>query len=114
MSELILYHNNSCSKSNCVYNILADSGKKFITVNYIQNPLNENEIRVLLKKLNLYAIQIIRQNEPEFLPYQNQSLSEEECVTLLVMYPSLMQRPIVVNGQKAIIARPPELVLTIV
>lgn len=66
------------------------------------------EVKSLLRKLGLRAIDIVRQKEPEWQPFKDRVLTNDEIVRVLVKHPILIERPIVVNGDKAVIARAPE------
>lgn len=91
--------------------MLIESGVLFTLRNYIAEPLNRQELLQLLQKLQLPPVGIIRRKEPLFVAVHGEAnLTDEECIKLLLSYPELMERPIVVNGEKAIVARPPEVV----
>ncbi len=68
----------------------------------------------MLKILSIKPIDLIRQHEEEFESYRNKELSDEEIFTLLIKYPKLIERPIIVSDNKAILGRPPEKVLDII
>lgn len=81
---------------------------------YMSDPLSPDELKDLLKKLRLNAFDLVRQNESLYQEqYANKQLSEDEWIQVLIAHPSLMQRPIVVKGAIAIIARPPEKLLAL-
>lgn len=99
-------HNNRCGKSRECLAFLDKSGQEYEIVDYLKKPLKFREIKSLLKKLGLSAIDIVRTNESEWLPFKGQELSNDEIVRILAQYPILIQRPIVANRSKAVIARP--------
>lgn len=110
-----IYHNVRCSKSREACSILEEKGIKPEVVEYLKTPLSETELKALLKKLNMKAEEIVRKSEDLYKEkYKGKKLSETEWVKVLVKNPILIERPIFVNGNKAVIGRPPERVLEIV
>lgn len=104
-----ILHNNRCSKSRLGLKILEESAAEFEIVNYLENPLDGEEIRSMLKKLNLPAEAIIRKGEKDFKEnYKGKTLSEAEWIDAMVKFPKLIERPIVIKGDKAVVGRPPE------
>jgi arsenate reductase (glutaredoxin) len=104
-----ILHNNRCSKSRCALELLQDKGVDFEIVRYLDEPLSKLELKELLVKLNLPIEDIIRKGENEFKEnYKGKKMSENEWLDALVRFPKLLERPIVIKGDKAIIARPPE------
>lgn len=103
-----ILHNNRCSKSRQCLLFLNEENADIEIVDYIKNPLSETEIRELLRKLNLSALEIIRKNEPEWKENKPEIITEEALIVLLVKFPKLIERPIVIDGEKAMIVRPPE------
>lgn len=104
-----ILHNNRCSKSRLGLKILEESGAEFEIVNYLENPLDGAEIKSMLKKLNLPAEAIIRKGEKDFKEnYKGKSLSEAEWIDAMVKFPKLIERPIVIKDEKAVVGRPPE------
>lgn len=104
-----IYHNPRCQKSRKTLEILEKSGKSFEVVKYLETPPTEDEIRKVLVLLNLNAENLIRKNESIWKEnYKNKLLSEDELITIMAKNPKLIERPIVVKGNKAIIGRPPE------
>ena len=109
-----IYHNNRCSKSRCGLEILNDSGKTFEIVNYLVDVPTINDIEQLLTLLNIKPLELIRKNEAIWKSkYKGLILSDNELVKIMTEHPKLIERPIVINGDKAIIGRPPELIKTI-
>lgn len=105
-----IFHNNRCSKSRCALEILANSEKEYVVRDYQKQPPNKKEISQLLKKLDIPAIELVRKNEKAWQSYrEHPDLSEEDIIEALVTHPVLIERPIVVFADKAIIARPPEI-----
>ncbi len=107
-----IYHNNRCSKSRAACQLLADKGVATEIVDYLKTPPSADELRALLGKLGLSAAQLVRRGEAVFKThYAGRSLSEDEWLAALVAHPILIERPIVVRGERAVLGRPPERVL---
>lgn len=110
-----IYHNNRCQKSRLGVKFLEKNKLDFEIINYINDPLNMDEIKFLLKKLKIKPIELIRKNELIWKTnYKNKKLSDEEIVMAMVDNPILIERPIIVNGDKAIIGRPTEKISEVV
>lgn len=104
-----IYHNPRCGKSRCAIEILEKSGKPFEIVKYLDDVPSKTELKSLLKKLQIAPIQLVRTNEAVWKEnYKKQTLSDDELIEILIKNPILIERPIVVNGSKAVIGRPPE------
>jgi len=107
--KLTIYQKPTCSKCRETMAILKEEGVSFDAIDYFIDPLDAATIRSLLEKLHLPAMAIVRKNEPAYRELEmSDTMSEEEIVTLLSNHPELVQRPIVVRGDSAVIARPPE------
>lgn len=114
MSNTVLriYHNPRCSKSRSACALIAESGITAEVVEYLQAPPSREELRSLLKKLGMNPAELVRQGEVEFKEhYAGRILTDDEWLDAMVAHPILIERPIVVCGDKAIVARPPERVL---
>lgn len=109
------YHNPRCSKSREALQLLRDKGVEPEVVLYLETPPDAAELQALLKKLKLKPRELMRQKEPEYkeLGLDDASLSDAELIAALARCPKLIERPILIKGSKAIIGRPPELVLEI-
>jgi arsenate reductase len=109
MSEITIYHNNRCSKSREAMCILDEIKTKANVIEYLITPPTEDDLKSLLKKLGMEAHELVRKNETIYKEkFDGKKMTEEQWIKAFVKYPILMQRPIVVKGNKAIIARPPE------
>ncbi len=110
--EFVIYHNPKCSKSRQALSILESKGAKVTIKLYLEDPLNENQIETLLKKLRISARDLIRRSEDDFRR-SDLSLNSEEHLLLSFManHPRIIERPIVVCGERAVLGRPPENVL---
>ena len=106
-----IFHNNRCSKSRCALQYLEDSKLEFKIVHYLQDVPSVDELSNLIKKLGLKPIDLVRKNESIYKEqFKNGSYTDEKWLQILHEYPILIERPILIQGNKAIIARPPELV----
>jgi len=115
MSDFIIYHNPRCSKSRQTLEILNKQNVDTEIVLYLETPPSAEEVTSILQKLGLSSRDIIRKGEEEYklLNLKDQSLTENELITFMSENPKLIERPIVVKDDKAIIGRPPENVLSL-
>jgi arsenate reductase len=110
-----IYHNSRCSKSRSGLEILEKSGKDFEIVPYLENTPSKEELKHILSLLNIKAKNLIRKNEAVWKDnFKGKVLTEEQLIEAMVTYPKLIERPIVLNGKKAVIGRPPEKILDII
>ena len=104
-----IYHNPRCSKSRQGLAILQDANMDFQIINYLKNPISFDELSNILQKLDIPAINLVRKNEGVWKEnFKNKDLSEKEIIEAMVAFPKLIERPIVVKGEIAVIGRPPE------
>lgn len=115
MDQVTIYHNPRCSKSRQALAILSGQGIEPEIVLYLQTPPTETELRALLKKLGLKAEDILRKGEDEYISHIAPSgeISEDQLISLMVRHPKVIERPIICKGEKAVIGRPPEKILSI-
>ncbi len=110
-----IYHNSRCTKSRQGLALLQNAGVDLEIIEYLKNPLNKDELKDLLKKLGIPAIELIRKNEAIWKEqFKTKNLSETELIDAMVQFPKLIERPIVVNGNSAVIGRPTEKINTII
>lgn len=110
-----IYHNNRCSKSRCGLEILENSGKKFEVVKYLENTPSEKELKEIIKLLGIAPIDLVRKNEKVWKEeFKGKELSDAELIKAMIKHPKLIERPIVVNGNKAVVGRPPEIIKEII
>ncbi|HHH50081.1 MAG TPA: arsenate reductase (glutaredoxin) [Saprospiraceae bacterium] len=104
-----IYHNPRCSKSRQTLAILQENGVEPEIILYLTDTPSREELQSLLKKLDMKAEQIIRKGEAIYKEkYKGKNLTEEEWIDAMVEHPKLIERPIVVNGDAAVLGRPPE------
>ncbi|AQA19849.1 arsenate reductase (glutaredoxin) [Halioglobus japonicus] len=115
MSEFTIYHNPRCSKSRNTLALLEENGIEPEVLLYLETQPDEAEIRALLSKLDLTAAQLVRKGEDA---YKENGLSKDssdaDIVTAMASHPKLIERPIVVRGDQAVLGRPPENVLGLI
>jgi arsenate reductase len=114
MSEttIRIYHNPRCSKSRAACSLIEEKGAVAEVIEYLKTPPSEDELRALLKMLGMKAFDIVRRGEAVFKEhYAGRTLTDEQWLDALVAHPILIERPIVVRGRRAVLARPPEKVL---
>jgi arsenate reductase (glutaredoxin) len=107
---MVVYQKPTCSKCRETLALLRESGAKFEAVNYYEIPLTAQRLRELIDKLGVTAREILRRDEPlaRHLDLGEGGLSDDELIKVMVENPDLIQRPIVVRGDKAVLCRPPE------
>ncbi len=106
---ITIYHNARCSKSREGVCFLEETKQPFQVINYIENTPTKAELKDLLQKLNMPAIDLVRKKESIWIEnYKGQNLTEDEIIQAMIDNPKLIERPIIVNGDKAVIARPAE------
>ena len=113
MSEYKIFHNSRCSKSRQALQILQDSNCDIEIINYLETDLDVSLIKDVLKKLSLKPRDILRTSEQYYKDknLKEDNLSDDDLIDYMIKHPKLIERPIVIKGQKAVIARPPENVL---
>ncbi len=113
MADITIYHNPRCSKSRQTLALLEEGGASPELVLYLDTPPSEVEIRGLLAKLGLSPRELMRKGEEVYKEkgLADDSLSEEQLIAAMSAHPILIERPIVVSGDRAVLGRPPENVL---
>jgi len=115
MTDLTLYHNPRCSKSRGALELLEARGLTPTVVRYLETPPNAAQLHDLLGKLGIGARDLLRTGEDEYktLNLADASLSDDDLIAAMPAHPKLIERPILVAGNKAMIGRPPEKILEI-
>jgi len=113
--EVIIYHNPKCSKSRKTLEIIKSKNIEPTIILYLVNKLSKTEVENLLSKLGLSIRNILRTGEDEYKNnnLKNENLSDNKLIEFLIKFPKLLQRPIVVKNNKAVIGRPPENILNL-
>jgi arsenate reductase len=111
--KTVIYHNSRCSKSRAALALLQERNQDVEIVEYLKDIPTEKTLKDLIKLLGIKPIQLIRNKEEAFKPYKDQKLTDKQCIALMVKFPVLIERPIVIKGEKAIVGRPPQLIIDI-
>jgi arsenate reductase len=113
MTDLTLYHNPRCSKSRGALELLEARGLAPTVVRYLETPPSIEQLRELLGKLGIAPRSLLRSGEDEYkaLNLADAGLSDEQLIIAMVTHPKLIERPILVAGDRAVIGRPPEKIL---
>ena len=115
MTNLVIFHNPRCSKSRQTLSIIQERDLDLNVVEYLKNPPSKTELKTILKKLGIRPIDLMRKGETLFKEknLNDPSVTDEYLIDCMVENPILIERPIVIRGEKAIIGRPPERVMEI-
>ena len=113
--KIIIYHNPKCSKSRKALEIIKSKNIEPTIVLYLTNKLSRTEVENLLSKLGLSIRYILRTEEDEYKNnnLKNENLTDDKLIDFLIKFPKLLQRPIIVRNNKAVIGRPPENILDV-
>jgi len=104
-----IYHNPKCSKSREGLCLLNDLNKDVEIINYMTTAISYNELEEIIKLLDIKPIELVRTKESIWKDlYKDKNLSDNEIIEAMVAHPKLIERPIVINGNKAVIGRPTE------
>lgn len=107
-----IFHNPRCSKSRCALAIIQEKNLEVEIIKYLEEPPSIEEIRDLLNKLGMKAEDLVRKGENDFKEnFKGKTLTEEEWIHAMAKYPKLIERPIFIKGNKAVVGRPPERIL---
>lgn len=114
MTDIIqIYHNPRCSKSRQTLALIEERGVSPEIILYLENPPSVSDLKSLLKKLGIDARALLRKGEQDYKDnnLNDLSLTDDELIKKMTQFPKLIERPIVINGQRAVLGRPPENVL---
>ncbi len=108
-NPIVIYHNARCSKSRSACELVAAHGLQAEIIDYLTTPPSKEVLRSLLQKLGMKAQELVRRSENVFKEhYAGKTLNDEQWLDALVAHPILIERPIVVRGQRAVVGRPSE------
>ena len=115
-TKTVIYHNSGCSKSRETLQILQDSNIEPEIIDYLKTPPSAQELKRIIEMLGVSARDLLRRTEEVYKQanLDNDSLSDDDIINAIVEHPALLQRPIVICGDRAVIGRPPTLVLEII
>ncbi len=110
MTQITIWHNPRCSKSRQTLALLENANSEVHIVKYLEDSPSAEEISHVLKKLGISARELLRKGEEEYkaLNLANPDLDEQAIIQAMVAHPKLIERPIVIKGNKAVLGRPPE------
>ncbi len=116
MSDIQILHNPRCSKSRQTLALLEEKGIEPEVIKYLDTPPSATELKAILQKLGISARDLLRKGEEDYkaLNLKDPSLDEDALIDAMVKHPKLIERPIVINNNKARLGRPPESVLDII
>ena len=104
-----IYHNPRCSKSRLGVAFLEDNKKEFEIIKYLTDTLSVAELTEIINTLQIKPIELVRKNEKIWKDeFKGKELSDAQIIEAMVSNPKLIERPIVINGNKGVIARPTE------
>jgi arsenate reductase len=107
--KVTLYHKPTCGTCQKVMKALQEKGAEVTAIEYLKTPPSEAELDAILKKLNMEPEELARKKEPLFEEkFSGKTLSRAQWLKVLHTNPVLIERPIVVMGERAVVARPPE------
>ncbi len=114
-SQIKIFHNPKCSKSRLTVELLNQKGLQTDIIEYLKSPPDKQQLNDILKMLNMQPRQLMRTHEAEYKENNlaNESLTHDQLIEAMIKFPKLIERPIVINKNKAAIGRPPENVLEI-
>ena len=101
-----IYHNSRCTKSRECLAIIEKTGQEFQVINYLKNVPSYEELIAILEKLDMQPIALVRTKEKIWIEnFKNKTMTSDEIIQAMVTNPILIERPIIINGDKAIIGR---------
>lgn len=116
MSEITIYHNPNCSKSRQTLELLRERGVEPIIIHYLETPPDEGTLQHLIQLMEMEPLDLVRKKEDLFqeLAIEKTRPDPQQLIRIMVENPILIERPIVVKGNRAVIGRPPDRVLTLI
>ena len=102
-----IYHNSRCTKSRECLAFLEETGQEYEVIKYLEEVPSFEELKTIIHKLGIDPIELVRKKEKIWIEnFKNKTMNDDEIIQTMILNPILIERPIVVNGDKAIIARP--------
>ncbi|MBP2832750.1 arsenate reductase (glutaredoxin) [Aquimarina sp. U1-2] len=106
---ITIYHNPRCRKSRETLQILEECNSNITIVKYLEHPPTYDELKKIINILDILPIDLVRKNESIWKEnFKSKHLTNDQLIEVMVNHPKLIERPIIINGTKAIIGRPPE------
>lgn len=111
---ITILHNPRCIKSREGLSVLEHSGKDFKVIKYLDEPISVDTLKHIISLLGITPIELVRKNESIWKSeFKNMTLSDDDIIEVMIKNPKLIERPIVINGNKATIGRPSQNILSI-
>ena len=114
MKEYIIVHNPRCSKSRATLDILISHGIQPIVIDYLNGELTEELLRNICHKMGKSPKDILRTGEEDFKALSINLNDDREVIKAIIKHPKILERPIVMSNEIAVIGRPPENVLSLI
>ena len=112
---IVIYHNPTCSKSRESLEILETAKADHTVIKYLDQTLSEEKLGKIIKLLKIMPIELVRQDEKLWKEnFKDLEFTDDELIAVMAKYPILIERPIIINGDKAVIGRPPSKILDII
>ena len=112
---ITILHNPRCAKSREGLSLLENSGKDFEVVKYLDEPISEDTLKNIISLLGITPLELVRKNEAIWKSdFKGKVLTDAQILKAMVAHPKLIERPIVINGKRAVIGRPPQNILEII
>ena len=107
--DITIFHNPKCSKSRQTLQLLVKKDNINLVIRkYLETPADRTELTELSEKLNMPFSQMVRTKESEFKEFVSDKSDNQQCLEAMIKFPKVMERPIVIGGDKAVFGRPPE------
>lgn len=104
-----IYHNSRCTKSRECLAFIEETGKNFEVIKYLEAIPTFDELKIIIQKMGIKPIELVRQKEKIWITdFKGKAMTDDKVINAMVSHPILIERPIVINGDKAVIARPLE------
>lgn len=113
MSEYTIFHNPRCSKSRQTFELLTANGIEPNVYEYLTEPMNSEGLKCVFKALGKKPKDVLRTKEDEYKALTIDFDNDDQVIEAIIANPKILERPIVMKGDKAIIGRPPENVLAL-
>jgi arsenate reductase len=112
---ITILHNPRCTKSREGLSLLENSGKDFEVIKYLDEPISEDTLKNIISLLRIKPIELVRKNEAIWKSdFKGKTLTDAQIIKAMITHPKLIERPIVINGKKAVIGRPSQNILDII
>jgi arsenate reductase len=115
VNKVSIYHNPRCGKSREALKLLQEIGCEIEIIEYLKKTPSKKDLKMILDKLGIKAIDLVRKKEDIFLKkFKNKTFTNDEWIQIMIENPILIERPIVIDGYKAVVGRPPDVVIDLI